>query len=385
MNANISDSHVYLVSSQATPNVTPALDPEIAPQRVILVVSPDMAAQADALEKVYAPRGIAVERWPVNNPWDIEHLRQRFLELAVREDGRAPVLNVTGGTKPMAIAAYEVFRAAGWPIFYIHPELDRLVWMHPAHLPPRELANRIRLDAFLTAHGADPVERPAAFGMPERLQTLAEALIGEVERYRNALRLLNWAAGSAEGSLISPNLSAEQLRRDDVRDLLDWFEAEKLLKRRGERLHFASPEARFFVNGGWLEQYVYAVVQAVRREGPGIQDVSRGLEVSRQVGKERVRNELDVAFLAENRLYVIECKTRRFSEEPDTGGMGAEALYKLETIANVLGGLQARAMLASYQPLDPAVRRRAEDYRILTCSGAELQNLKARLRRWIGG
>jgi hypothetical protein len=37
---------------------------------------------------VPAPRGIAVERWPVGNPWDIGHPRQCFLDLAVREDGR---------------------------------------------------------------------------------------------------------------------------------------------------------------------------------------------------------------------------------------------------------------------------------------------------------
>ncbi|MGZ8218750.1 hypothetical protein [Methylomagnum sp.] len=42
-----------------------------------------------------------------------------------------------------------------------------------------------------------------------------------------------------------------------------------------------------------------------------------------------------------------------------------------------------RAMLASYQPLEPHVLRRARDYGILTCAGPELRDLKAILHRWL--
>jgi hypothetical protein len=45
-------THLYLVSAQATPNLTPALDSQVAPRRVVLLVSPDMHLGADWLERL---------------------------------------------------------------------------------------------------------------------------------------------------------------------------------------------------------------------------------------------------------------------------------------------------------------------------------------------
>jgi hypothetical protein len=378
------DTHVILVSGQPTPNITPALDPELKPGEIVMLVSPDMQQRADWLAGVLQPAGIRIQRLGLADAYDVEAIRERVLELVVEREHEAIALNATGGTKPMAIAAYEVFRTFHKPIFYVHPEQDRLIWMYPHGLPARDLADRIKLRPFLKAHGADVAERPARFGMPEALKRLAESLVRHVERYQSALSTLNWAAMKAEAgkSLVSQDLS-DPLRRDDFRQLLDWFEAEGLLAVRDGRLRFADESARFFANGGWLEQYVHATVLALKRETPAIQDIGRGLEVTRQAGQGKVRNELDVAFLAENRLHVIECKTRKFSDETENGGAGAEAVYKLDALANLLGGLQARAMLVSYQPLSPHILNRARDYRITTCAGGELQNLRERLRKWL--
>jgi hypothetical protein len=276
-----------------------------------------------------------------------------------------------------------VFSTAGKPIFYVHPEEDRLIWMHPANWPPRQLTNRVKLPAFLKAHGASLVERPALFGMTEDYRRLAETLVLDVSKFQSALATLNWAAmrADADRTLISPDVDVQ---RPEMAALLDLFEKAGVLSVDRDRIHFANETTRFFANGGWLEQHVYSVAQALRGEIPAvIQDVRRGLEVERTVGGGQVRNELDVAFLAHNRLHVIECKTRKFSDETGKGGAGAEAVYKLDALANLLGGLQARAMLVSYQPLSRAVLDRARDYRILTCAGTELPRLRERLLKWL--
>ena len=107
-------TQLCLVSAQATPNLTPALDPATRPRRVILLVSPDMHAKAEWLEQVLRPRGVRVDRWPIDDAWDVEGVQSRLLELLDRErdamEAGAIALNATGGTKPMSIAAYEVFR-----------------------------------------------------------------------------------------------------------------------------------------------------------------------------------------------------------------------------------------------------------------------------------
>ncbi len=381
-------THLCLVSAQPTPNLTPALDPGLAPRRVILLVSPDMTQRAQWLESVLKPRGIGVERWPIEDAWDIEHIQQRVLELLEQESPlivpRAIALNATGGTKPMSIAAYEAFRAYDLPIFYVHPEHDRLIWLHPADRPAVDIANRVRLDAFLLAHGAR-LEASVATPIASAHQALNAWLVANVQRVARPLGTLNWLANRAERGLVSPALEPHQLRDPDLAELLERFADAGLLRLERERLRFPDEAARFIVNGGWLEGHVYTVLSDLRRGDRHIQDLSRSVDIVRSdVRGALVRNELDVATLVENRLYLIECKTRAWRADGPVDGPGAEALYRLDTLSDLLGGLQARAMLVSYLDLPAHTLRRAADLRIRVCAGARLPELRQHLADWLG-
>ncbi|HSO81785.1 Card1-like endonuclease domain-containing protein [Thiocapsa sp.] len=376
-------THLYLVSAQATPNLTPALDPAVAPKRVLLLVSPDMRVRAGWLESVLKPRGIRVERCEIRDAWDVEHVQQQVLALLEREQSLAAAgdiaLNATGGTKPMSIAAYEVFRAADLPIFYIHPEHDRLIWMHPAGRPVVDLANRVKLDAFLQAHGAR-VQSAATDAIPESRRELTDWLVAQSHRLAQPLGTLNWLAMKAKGTLRSPILDPQQRRDMALGDLIGRCSGTGLLSVVSGQLRFPSEAARFYVNGGWLEEHVYAVFWELRREERRIQDLARSLELYRQDPRgAEVHNEIDVACLAENRLYLVECKTKAWK---GGDGPGSEALYRLDALADLLGGLQGRAMLVSYLDLPAHVRRRAEDLRIHVCAGARLPELRGEISRW---
>ena len=416
-------THLLLVSSQPTPNLTPALDPAVRPERVILLVSPDMTQRADWLQTVLARRGIRVERWPIDDAWDVEHIQFRVLELLEAERARVDTeadngdardndndsdndkdngpgsgkgiiaLNATGGTKPMAIAAFDAFRAYELPIFYVHPERDRLIWMHPSVQPNLDLANRVKLEDFLAAHGTRLISRVDE-AIPAAQRALTDWLVQENARIAGPLGTLNWLANRAERTLSSPELTRPQMQDVDLAELIRRFADAGLIQVRGERLHFADEAARFYVNGGWLEAHVYGLLRALRSEPtadptgesgatPRIQDLARSLEIVRDSARgEPVPNEIDVACLAENRLYTIECKTRRWSDG-EAHGPGANALYRLDTLGDLLGGLQARAMLVSYRDLADHDMRRAADLRIAVCAGARLPELRAHLRRWI--
>lgn len=380
-------THLCLVSAQATPNLTPALDPATAPARVILLVSPDMARRADWLTRVLQPRGIRVERWTIDDAWDIEHLERRVLDVLERElMAEEPVsiaLNATGGTKPMSIAAYEAFRAYDLPIFYVHPQRDRLIWMHPQGQGATDLDNRVRLEAFLLAYGAR-VEGCRRSGVSDPLAELTGWLVGGVARYGKALGTLNWLAREATEGLISPELHSHQLRDQRLQLLIDRFAAAGVVEPRGRHLHFPDEAARFYVNGGWLEEHVFDVLQALRPQLSSIQDLARSVDIVRETLRGgQVPNEIDVACLAENRLYLIECKTRIWGGD-GADNPGASALYRLDTLTDLFGGLQARAMLVSYRNLPPNVLRRAADLGIRTCAGTRLPELAADLRVWLG-
>lgn len=372
-------THLYLVSGQATPNITPALDAAIRPDQVILLVSPDMRTRADWLEQVLKESaGVKVSRWAIEHPWNIEHIRDRVLDLLIQHDEENIMLNATGGTKPMSIAAYEAFRALDKPIFHVHPEKDQIIWMHPVGKSRHQLADRIRIPHFIQAHGRRVIER-GELHVPPAYREFAQALIHDIQYFGNALGVLNWYANTAEKTLRSEIMERQHQQFAALQDLLDRLEQLGVLQQHNQRLVFSNETARFFANGGWLEQYVFATVNSLKKHIPAIQDTAQSLSVEREPGK--IPNELDVVFLADNRLHLIECKAKTFKH--NASHSGAETLYKLDSLVDAIGGLQARAMLVSYKELPKYDMQRAKDLRIKVLHGVQLQQLRTHLEQWI--
>lgn len=372
------DTHLILISAQAVPNITPILDETYRPRQVVMLVSPDMRQRADWLESVIGKRVSTVIRWPIDNAWDIEHIRDRVLEL-IDAHPRDIALNATGGTKPMSIAAYEVFRTFDKPIFYVHPEQDRIIWMHPADLPGGDLADRIKLPEFLRAFGAEVVTQGDKLGVPPRYRALTQTLILRVESYAEPLRILNAYAAKAKNGL-NATLDAKHLNYGLLKKLLGLFEANELLELRGQTLLFRDEDARFYVNGGWLEQHVYGLCLNLKKP-LGLQDIGRSIEVERNYRNKAIKNEMDIAILKDNRLYIIECKTHH--DKTAVNNKNTQALYKLDSLKDLLGGLQARAMLVSFNPPNKHDLQRAGDLNIAVSAYRDLANLKEKLTQWI--
>jgi hypothetical protein len=146
------DVHVCLVSEQATPNFIPVLDARFRPREVILVVSPQMRERARWLKEALAHRVERVSEHVIGDAWDIPRIHEALLDLVAAREGTDLALNVTGGTKPMAIAAQQVFHAENLPIFYVHPARNEIVPLF-ADEPPFAIEERVALADFLAIHG----------------------------------------------------------------------------------------------------------------------------------------------------------------------------------------------------------------------------------------
>ncbi|MGB1256210.1 MAG: Card1-like endonuclease domain-containing protein [Thiolinea sp.] len=372
------DIHLCLVSEEAAPNLTPLLDQNTRPKEVILLFAGDTRHYADWLEQVIKQAsGVKVSRWMLQSRWRIEHIQDKVLELLVRYEGQSIALNATCGTRPMSMAAYEAFRAFEKPIFYVHPRHDQLVWMYPRGLERHQLADRIKMTNFVIAYGGQVLEKGNR-SVPRAYRAFAQELIANIRHYSHALGALNWFANTAEKDLRSKPIERWHLESRPFVELLERIRDLDLAQAHGKQLIFRDEEARFFANGGWLEQYVYATVNSLKKQIPAIQDSVQGLVVERG---EQVRNEIDVAFLADNKLHVIECKAKKFKK--GNSKTGAETLYKLDTVADMIGGMQARAMLVSYRPLREVDLRRAREMGIEVLQEKELQNLRSHLETWI--
>lgn len=384
------NTHLYLVSNQATYNITPALDKKTQPQKVFLMVSPDKKTKAQHLQQVLKKdAGVIVELFPIQDPWDIEHIRTRTMELleAISEDPTIDeiALNATGGTKVMSMACFETFLAYKKPIFHVHPHHDDLIWLYPEHWTKHQLADKAKLHHFLPAYGAS-VESKGKVSVLPAWKALTTHLINQIDTYSNPIRTLNWYAYQAkEKHSLSVSLQYNHQSWAAFQNMLDYFEAAGIVTMHRHQLRFVNEDARFFANGGWLEQHVYALIMEIRKNNAKIQDLAQSLEVARVGHKKnkRIYNELDVVALADNRLHIIECKTKQFKHVPDRQhSSGADTLYKLDTLKDLYGGLQAQGMLVSYLPLSAADKRRAHDLQIKVCDSQQLKNLRTTLMQW---
>lgn len=374
------DTHVCLVSDQATPNLLPLLDESWKPRKVWLATSAAMKERSADLARLLQTRGVKVETLPLRDAYDYALLCEDFLTFLAASTDDAMALNVTGGTKLMAVAAQEVFRADGRPAFYVSIETDEIVFLGGGHSAP--LNAKLKIAESLRAHGYIP-KAGVAPQVTAAQRDLAARLIDHVGTDGPSLGKINSLAQQAKPSLRC-QMTEEQADSKSLESMLGLFADAGCLKQAGRTLSFPDEASRFFVGGGWLEYHLLQVLRDLQATH-AITDIAFGLKWVRTDGKDD--NEIDVAFMHRNTLHIIECKTANLSQSGATGEDKAkEAVYRMESLLK-LGGLRTRGMIVDYRgafAASDANRQRAKAARIEILSGSELKAAKGQIgRRWL--
>jgi len=371
-----------MVSAQAAPNLLPLLDDQMKPKEVILLVTEQMKGRADHLRDVIKPTGVKVTVQPFLATGEFHSMQIQLETLISSYPEGSIALNVTGGNKWMAITAQEVFRFNNQPVFYVDIETDRILFVD-SQREPVALTARIKLKQYLQAYGYDVIgEQTSPSGLTDDQRNLCHYLVNFVDEWGGAIGQLNYLASEAERkSTLSISLTLLKTPDREFESLLKQCQGAGILSvdQSRKQIAFADKQARFFANGGWLEEYVNSRLNELKSEGL-LQDSSH---LNMKISSPNATNEVDVAFMAGNRLHIIECKTRRLTG-PNAGSAGTESLYKLDSISE-LGGLATRSMLVSYRPLGSADKQRATDLRIKVVEGLELRNIKSIMKAWIRG
>ena len=254
-------------------------------------------------------------------------------------------------------------------------DTDQVIWIDKSR-PAQALTQQLRLRHYLRGYGftlAEGIERP----QPKAAwQTLLQDLIINVGSLEEGIGQLNHLSQEAQKTL-RVTLSSRQCDHHGLDALLRKFEHAQVLKRQGDQIIFHSEIARSFANGGWIEHHVYQSVCQVTGD-LAIRDKAANLQV---LGESGQPNEIDVAFMARNRLFMVECKTSRMNHADDL--KANDTLYKLSENCRRIGGLGTRGMLATYRPLRDAEQRLARALNIEVVAGRDLNRLNERLKQWV--
>jgi hypothetical protein len=371
-----------LVSAQAAPNLLPTLDADLKPQRVFLVVTDAMVRQSQHLEGVFKESGIICERIPIANEHDFNAMSESLLEAGSRMGSDSPVaLNITGGTKLMALAAQSVAQTAGWEIFYVDVDSDEVVWIpygQQAKRKNHKLSEKLRLRYYLRSYGFDMSDKVSPASTVRHNEFLRHLLTNYASYERGVGELNRIGQMSEKTNTLTIVMNESEHQSASLKSLCELMQREKFLSINGATVKFASEQDREFAKGGWLELHTFNVVTSLVKS-LRINDSACNLEVTSK--DTQAKNEMDIVFLARNRLWVIECKTGRLNV--DNAEKANQALFKLAENCRRVGGLGARGLLVTYRSLRPPELDLAKALNITVAQGKSLNTLKDQVSNWV--
>lgn len=373
-NSSKFETHVCLVSHEAAANFLPALSEGFKPKHVILVETNKMHQQAEALKEAFrrAIPGIQVSILELTDSWDIEKITDQISSYILDKNFPTPILNATGGHKLLMLGAYRAFYLLERPVFYFRIDHDdiQLITPNDKQVKIRTIKCEPNLEHYLLAYGyqIDTSTRKNESIFDYARKELCETLIKNHSIYSNSIRSVNFIASEAEKSN-SLTYSPYPSNNPTLVALFEEFEKYQTLKITSDRIIFNSEADRQFVNGGWLESYVYDAVCAI------VQGKKLAKNITILSSDSKIKNEVDVAFVYANRLYLIECKTSSMQDK------FSDFVYKIDSLGKI-GGTQVRKILISYQEIrDLSTRERAKANHVDIIDGKDLARLKENLKK----
>lgn len=372
------DVHLCLVSANITVNLAPLLNSEVCPKHVVLLYAADDLAWLEGLVQVISGLdGVTVSCQLLNDAECAESVRSDVLAVLTNYEGQAVGLNASGGSRLVSLVASQVFQNLNKQVFYVDAQIDQLISVHPHDSPVCVLGQRVDVPQYLMASGYE-VHGESEITLTASQRAFAQELLANIRHYSGALAILNWLAASAGSGLQSKYIESWHMSSPAFIGLLDRLRDVGLALVNRNSLVFTSESAKFFVNGGWLQDYVGLVVDELRGRVSGIQDFKQDLSVSK-AGE--LQCGVDSLVLMNNRLHLIECRAKKFKK--GNAKNGAEALHRLDEVMVLEGNLQARTLLLSYCPLRDVDARRMQLMDIKVLQEKQLQNLRFHLEEWI--
>jgi len=328
-------------------NVLPVL--MFNPEQVVLFATPEEKKSADYLEKLFSNKSIKVNRIDNLDAYDYHLFKQTVKNEIMKYEDRV-ILNVTGGTKLMALAAYESFIECSKPIIYCNTERNQIVHLYPV-LKTEKLQLELSVLDYLHSYGYDIIETRTNSGKLE-YYTLFEIL----ER-KNLLQKF---------SDFIDKFRSEYFLNQGSKTFNDRKEKLFSIQKTSSNFILFVDNKKFvydndkFLKGEWLEYYIFYFLKKI-----GV-NPELGVKI---VSSSNVENEIDLIFMKDYQLYLVSCKTGRNSE-PN------KDIYEIETLRNIAGGTYGKAFLITSNQLTPRIQQRAKDLNIRTLSLKDLSTQK---------
>ncbi|OIP28714.1 MAG: hypothetical protein AUK23_12400 [Deltaproteobacteria bacterium CG2_30_43_15] len=386
-------NHVYvcLVSDQTIPNIIMAI--HYGPD-VLWFISTEKMKENGKTEcikntlqlKGLLPPSIDIEEVIVNQDSfaDCTSKIEALVEKIEKAAGDVEYLvNITGGNKVMALAAYEIFREIGQKVTINYMPIGKndFVQFFPRKKPLKvcEVKERLTLEEYLSGYGFRIQNKDRFSAVKNRVLSNKDATKWILDNYEQLKDMLGFMYKHLEKKRAFKNHPFCQLFDRNLskieNEMLDKYNFEI---RDGLISKDLIKDEIVYLTGGWFEEYVFNEVYSLVQENI-LNDAMIGVKIKRLSGTE---NELDIAFVKDNVFYHIECKTLGNKKNQD---IIRDEVYKRGAILSQLGLGEERAIICTtHDQINESKYRRAMDYGVNLLTIKQVRDLKNRLRERFG-
>nr|WP_314170135.1 DUF1887 family CARF protein [uncultured Aggregatibacter sp.] len=225
-----------------------------------------MKSNAEALEKVFKEKNIKVTLVRIENIYDFHEMENCFISLIDQYEGKNIALNVTGGTKLMAIVAQNTFAMGEKPIFYVDSDNNQILFISRDEkgqsIPNKMLNCQIDLKTYLSAYGMvyKSTKQPLA---SEQLIANLEPFIKQYDKYKDSIPGLNYYASESKKN----GFKVKFKNHDDesLVSLLEELHHKNLLDFDRHKIDFRDTVHKDLLNGVWLEEITYKNSSKINR------------------------------------------------------------------------------------------------------------------------
>jgi hypothetical protein len=376
------DVYVCIISEQAAANLLPILDEKFRPNRAIFLISSEMAEQGKYLEKVFNSKGIDVIYEELSNVYDFKKCNIELLHIALKYKNANLVLNITGGLKLLSIAAYQAFSEIKKDIFYVDTRNRKISFLtkdeNGEFIKDISLDSKGEIELYLSAYGIKTICNNYEVNN-KNLNAMIDCFITSFDRYNEFLSKINSYASNVKD--FKSQLTSEDQENEEFHFLLTRLKnvnkGKGIIGYSDGVVDFRNAKIRFFMNGGWLEDFIYKKLSEIKL----VSSIHCGLKVDNDLentNDEIFDNELDIVFMANNKLHIIECKAGKITVES-----GNKIIDKLNNLKRY-GGTMTKACLVSYTYDMPyKVRKKAKSMNIEIIYGKALKDVEKSLEAWI--
>ncbi len=381
-------THLIFVNQDMALNLGPILDHRLLVKSVLIVYTENFVGSAIRLKTIYQNHEINAHLIPIEAEFELNHIVDSLKALVAEIPYEQLAINLSCANQLYTLGAFKAFENTEAGLYYLLPN-DQFKWIQPGGLPEFNIAENIELNEFLHAHG---IEHAEPVHLDANQADFANNLVNAIERIilqQYALHTYqHFSTRFARGKTIKLVKHNNHFHINGISHVHSRLKADLLMDflrklRNRNVLHLKTdnnetyplperdPWKRTFFEGGWLEYFTYRTILDLKAEINNIKDVAFGVKLRR----ENAYDETDVLFIANNQLFVVECKT----------GSNVNInlhLQRLDSLKNRLGGTTAHSLLITTEYIGANIHK-ANLLNVGVIDGRQLPHLKRHLKAWI--